>query len=195
MFILVYSIDNQESFEQVKRLQEQVWECKGQSKSDKQSGIRSHSKKKPDVPMIIVGNKCDKEKSRVIGMDELQSLTEGVNCCDYVEASAKKNINIEEIFMKLFVQANLPQEMSPSLHRRVQPNYVGQAKSKDNAQGSSFRRTMTIRRRMSDACGAVAPNARRPSIRTDLLILQTKRSVSQDDERGTRRDSKNCSIQ
>ena len=86
--------------------------------------------------------------------------------------------------------------MNPSLHRRVQPNYVpGQtAKAKEAVQGS-FRRTMTIRRRMSDACGTVAPNARRPSIRTDLLILQTQRSVSQDDERGTRRDAKNCCIQ
>ena len=27
---------------------------------------------------------------------------------------------------------------------------------------------------MSDACGAVAPNVRRPSIRTDLLLLQTR---------------------
>jgi len=33
---------------------------------------------------------------------------------------------------------------------------------------------MTLRRRLSDACGAVALDARRPSIRSDLLIVQTK---------------------
>jgi hypothetical protein len=27
---------------------------------------------------------------------------------------------------------------------------------------------------LSDACGVVAPNVRRPSIRTDLMIMRTK---------------------
>ena len=34
--------------------------------------------------------------------------------------------------------------------------------------------TLSIKRRLSDACGVVAPNVRRPSIRTDLMIMRTK---------------------
>ena len=175
LFILVYSIDNRESFEEVKRLQLQVWESKGQSPQQGQS------QKRPNVPMVLVGNKCDKETEREISTDELKALTEGIPSCGAVETSAKKNINIEEIFLKLFMLAQLPTEMSPSLHRKVQPTYVGGSPS---ASGS-FRRGVTIRRRLSDACGAVAPNTRRPSIRTDLLILQTKHPVGTgDSERG-----------
>ena len=33
---------------------------------------------------------------------------------------------------------------------------------------------LSVRRRLSDACGAVAPNVRRPSLRTDLMILKKK---------------------
>ncbi len=161
----MYSVDNRESFEEIKRLQEQIWESKGISKE--------RPRKRRIVPMVFVGNKADKESKRVIGTDELITLAEGIPGSGCVETSAKKNHNIEEIFLKLFVLAQLPTEMSPSLHRKVQPTYVGNSTS----SGGSFRRGVTIRRRLSDACGAIAPNPRRPSIRTDLLILQTKKNA------------------
>ena len=159
-------------------------------------------KKKPLVPMVIVGNKCDRESDREVGTDELIALAEGAPGCGFVESSAKKNVNIEEIFIKLFCLGKLPTEMSPSMHRKVQPSYVPGRDSKEeksNGGGSpsgSFRKGVSIRRRLSDACGAVAPNARRPSIRTDLLILQTQRSLHGGslDETGRDRDNK-CSIQ
>ena len=140
--------------------------------------------------MVIVGNKCDKEGHREVGTDELIALTEGAQGTGCVETSAKKNINIEEIFLKLFMLAKLPTEMSPSLHRKVQPSYVGG----NTGSGGAFRRGVTIRRRLSDACGTVAPNARRPSIRTDLLILQTQRSVDSEGATG-RVDSSKCLLQ
>lgn len=37
-----------------------------------------------------------------------------------------------------------------------------------------FRYTLSVKRRLSDACGVVTPNVRRPSIRTDLMIMRTK---------------------
>ena len=152
--------------------------------------------------MLIVGNKCDKESEREVGTDELISLADGAPGCGFVESSAKKNVNIEEIFVKLFCLGKLPTEMSPSMHRKVQPSYVPGKDSKEeksNGGGSpsgSFRKGVSIRRRLSDACGAVAPNARRPSIRTDLLILQTQRSLHGGslDETGRDRDNK-CSVQ
>ena len=91
---------------------------------------------------------------------------------------------VEEIYIQLFYLARLPTEMSPSQHRRVPITYVGGGSAKmkkgislDGEPGQSRAQrvgTSLLRRQMSDACGAVAPNVRRPSIRTDLLLLQTR---------------------
>lgn len=130
------------------------------------------TRKLPIIPIVIVGNKCDKEKNRVIDPSEPEQLSEGIPHCEYIESSAKKNINIEESFIRLFDLANLPMEMSPSLHRKVHPEYT----SGDGS--SSSKRGMSIRRKMSDACGTIAPNVRRPSIRTDLLVAQMRTNTS-----------------
>jgi GTPase SAR1 family protein len=182
IFILVYSIDNRESFEEVKHLHEQILQTKGQSTT---GGGRL--KRKNLVPIVIVGNKCDKEHSRAVETSEMKELSDSYPSCACIEASAKKNINIEEIFLKLFVLAKLPTEMSPSLHRKVQPSSV------DTSSTRGSKRGMTLRRRLSDACGAVTPNARRPSIRTDLLSFQARQNMSETDLE-SRRDGK-CSLQ
>jgi len=96
------------------------------------------------------------------------------------------------MFVKLFLLAKLPTEMSPSQHRKIQPSmYLGvPGEDASAAAGTSSagppttggtsprsirHRMVSLRRRLSDACGAVAVNARRPSIRTDLLTLQQVR--------------------
>ena len=166
----------------MKHLHEQILQTKGQSTPG-----TSRIKRKNLVPIVIVGNKCDREHSRAVEATEMKELSDSYPSCACIEVSAKKNINIEEIFLKLFVLAKLPTEMSPSLHRKVQPSCV------DNTSPRGSRRGMTLRRRLSDACGAVAPNARRPSIRTDLLALQTRQNMS-DPDLDSRRDGK-CLIQ
>ncbi|XP_074649226.1 dexamethasone-induced Ras-related protein 1-like [Tubulanus polymorphus] len=170
LFILVFAVDSQESYEEVLRLREQICESKGQTQVGKVKG------EKKKVPMVIVGNKMDKDRDKVVDTEEVQTIAESDPCCAFLETSAKKNVNINEIFVKLFMLASLPTEMSPSLHRKVQPNYV----SSSGSSGST--RRVTIRRRLSDACGAVAPNVRRPSIRTDLKSLEDKDNISQTSE-------------
>ena len=165
LFILVYSIGSRESFEEVTRLRNQILECKSQCKE-------SINRKSFYTPMVLVGNKCDKEKDRVIDQSEAAALISGQPSTDFLESSAKKNINIDEIFVRLFQVGKLPTEMSPALHRKVHPNYVSGSANSGNRKGVS------IRRKMSDACGAIAPNVRRPSIRTDLLVAQTRTTQS-----------------
>ena len=143
------------------RLRNQILECKSQCKE----GV---NRKSFYTPMVLVGNKCDKEKDRVIDQSEAMALISGQPASDFLETSAKKDLNIDEIFVRLFQVAKLPTEMSPALHRKVNPNYVSGSASSGNRKGVS------IRRKMSDACGAIAPNVRRPSIRTDLLVAQTR---------------------
>jgi len=108
---------------------------------------------------------------------------------------------MKQMFVKLFLLAKLPTEMSPSQHRKIQPTpYLGvpgenasapagtssgssgpgSPISAGNSPRSIRHRMVSLRRRLSDACGAVAVNARRPSIRTDLLTLQqTRRTLGQ----------------
>lgn len=99
-------------------------------------------------------------------------LTEIYENCMFIETSAKKNINIEESFTRIFDLGNLPLEMSPSQHRKVHPFYVSGSSSPTGRKG------MSIRRKMSDACGTIAPNVRRPSIRTDLMVAQMRTKTS-----------------
>ncbi|XP_052791169.1 GTP-binding protein Rhes-like isoform X2 [Mya arenaria] len=167
LFILVFSINSRESFEEVTRLRNQIIECKSQCK------LGSANRKTIHTPMVIVGNKRDlKEKERVVDPSEPESLIDGQPLSDYIEVSAKKDINIDEIFLRLFRLAKLPTEMSPALHRKVTPSYVSSSVTSQKGRGVS------IRRKMSDACGAIAPNVRRPSIRTDLLVAKTRTNLN-----------------
>ncbi|XP_052262572.1 dexamethasone-induced Ras-related protein 1-like [Dreissena polymorpha] len=166
LFILVFSINSRDSFDEVARLRKQIIECKSQCK------LGSTNRKTIHTPMVLVGNKCDKEKERIIDPSEPLALIAGQQMSDYIETSAKKDINIDEIFLRLFRLGKLPTEMSPALHRKVTPSYIGSSVT------HSGKRSLSLRRKMSDACGAIAPNVRRPSIRTDLLVAQTRTNLN-----------------
>lgn len=59
LFVLVFSMDSRESFEEVIRLREQILETKMSAAAN--SGGRASKRNIPRVPMAIAGNKCDKE--------------------------------------------------------------------------------------------------------------------------------------
>ena len=92
--ILVYAIDDWDTFEAVAVLRDQV--------------IRF----RPDMPIVVVGNKIDLDRK-----DQDKSVAELVVECDwengYVECSAKLNINIQEIFKEILKQAKVEVEQSP----------------------------------------------------------------------------------
>ena len=52
-----------------------------------------------DVPMILVGNKCDLEDERVVGKDQGLNLARQFNNCAFLESSAKSKINVNEVIM------------------------------------------------------------------------------------------------
>merc|ERR1711898_32238 len=58
-FVLVYSITAQSTFNDLQDLREQILRVKDTD----------------DVPMVLVGNKCDLEDERVVGRDQGQSLS------------------------------------------------------------------------------------------------------------------------
>lgn len=65
--------------------------------------------------------------------------------------------------------------MAPDHHKRVTATF-GAPCTLPPTQHSTTRtkKALSIKRKLSDACGVVAPNVRRPSIRTDLMIMKTK---------------------
>merc|ERR1719210_2909349 len=89
-FVLVYSITSQSTFNDLTDLREQILRVKDRE----------------DVPMCLVGNKCDLEDERVVGTDQGRALAEKFNACTFMETSAKQKINVNEIFFDLVRQIN-----------------------------------------------------------------------------------------
>ena len=92
--ILVYAVDDWDTFEEVAVLRDQV------------------IKFRPDIPIVVVGNKIDLDRE-----DKDKSVAELVVECDwengYVESSAKCNINIKEIFKEILKKMKIDVDQSP----------------------------------------------------------------------------------
>lgn len=79
-FVLVYSITAQSTFNDLQDLREQILRVKDTD----------------DVPMVLVGNKCDLEDERVVGKDQGVNLARQFNCA-FMETSAKAKINVNDV--------------------------------------------------------------------------------------------------
>ncbi|GMH77086.1 hypothetical protein TL16_g07290 [Triparma laevis f. inornata] len=81
-YLLVYSIADRSSFEEITVFKEKILRAKDVDK----------------VPMILVGNKCDLDDAhREVQVNEGEELAEQLGC-PFMETSAKEKINNEECF-------------------------------------------------------------------------------------------------
>lgn len=105
-FVLVYSITSQATFNDLLELRDQIARVKDTA----------------DVPMVLVGNKCDlgwylflslsvqysinhfcfQEDERVVSKDQGQTLARQFNCT-FLEASAKLKVNVPEVTLMLII--------------------------------------------------------------------------------------------
>ncbi|XP_036152223.1 dexamethasone-induced Ras-related protein 1 [Myotis myotis] len=161
VFILVFSLDNRESFEEAQRLKQQILDTK--------SCLKNKPKGRVDVPLVLCGNKGDRDLHREVEPAEVrQLLGDGPQRCAYFEVSAKKNSSLDPMFRALFAMAGLPGEMSPGLHRRVSAQHC-------EALHQALRGGKPLRAGgPGGALGIVAPFARRPSVHSDLLCVREK---------------------
>ncbi|XP_063069439.1 rasd family member 4 [Engraulis encrasicolus] len=102
-FALVYAVDDADSLETVKSLRQEILEVK-QDKC---------------TPIVVVGNKSDcGQDARKVSGDEVLPTVELDWNSSFVEASAKENDNVLEVFRELLQQTSLPSRLSPALRRR-----------------------------------------------------------------------------
>jgi len=85
-FLLVYSIDNNDSFAQIKQKYDYI--------------IKRKSKGKKKFSVIIVGNKCDLENERKVSKEEVELYGKN-NGVMTIETSALNGINVNEAFLKV----------------------------------------------------------------------------------------------
>lgn len=167
VFILVFSLDNRDSFEEVQRLKQQILDTK--------SCLKNKTKENADVPLVVCGNKGDRDFYREVEPREIQQLVgDDPRRCAYFEISAKRNSSLDEMFRALFAMAKLPSEMSPDLHRKVSVQYCDALHSKKALRAKWLQRAGRGGGDPGDAFGIVAPFARRPSVHSDLLYIREK---------------------
>eukprot|EP00339_Tiarina_fusa_P020090 CAMPEP_0117040294 /NCGR_PEP_ID=MMETSP0472-20121206/28210_1 /TAXON_ID=693140 ORGANISM="Tiarina fusus, Strain LIS" /NCGR_SAMPLE_ID=MMETSP0472 /ASSEMBLY_ACC=CAM_ASM_000603 /LENGTH=199 /DNA_ID=CAMNT_0004750991 /DNA_START=22 /DNA_END=621 /DNA_ORIENTATION=+ len=94
-FIIVYSITSTHSFHQVKTFKQQVTRVKDED----------------NLPMMLVGNKCDLEEEREVPTEEGVALAEKLGC-QFKEASAKTRKNVEESFYDLVRASRKPKKIA-----------------------------------------------------------------------------------
>jgi len=86
-YILVYDITDEVSFEEIKQLQVKI--------------IRTREElSETETAIIVVGNKADLESSRSVPKTSGQAFAIA-NGCEFIESSAKSDLNIDAIFTNL----------------------------------------------------------------------------------------------
>jgi Ras-related protein Rab-1A len=86
--VYVFDLTQKESFDHIKNWKEEV---------EKVSGF---------IPNVLVGNKCDLTESKVVSIEESNSLKEIVGACSFDETSAKLGTHVDDIFLKLSLEMN-----------------------------------------------------------------------------------------
>ncbi|MCJ1472287.1 Ras GTPase [Lambiella insularis] len=83
-FLLVYSINSRQSFEEIQVFKQQILRVKD----------------KDYFPIIIVGNKCDLDAEREVSTQEGEAMARGFGC-KFIETSAKSRINVDNAFSEI----------------------------------------------------------------------------------------------
>ena len=83
-FLIVYSITMRDTFSDVNRFYDHI----------------KSVKEEEDVPLIVVGSKCDLDGDREVPTSEGKTLSEKFGV-PFFETSAKTRVNVDEVFFEL----------------------------------------------------------------------------------------------
>lgn len=99
-FVIVYSITSHQTFHDIKALRDQILRVKGADQ----------------VPILLVGNKCDLEHQRQVRNQEGYALAEFWGC-PFVECSAKVAQNVNTVFAEIVREMNFVQKQKQQFKR------------------------------------------------------------------------------
>ncbi|XP_076040559.1 ras-related protein Rap-1b-like isoform X2 [Oratosquilla oratoria] len=146
-FVIVYAVNNEQSFYEAQTLWNLITKIKGVD----------------SVPVVVVGNKVDLDRERVVTFQRAQGWvdTDMANA-SYLETSAKYNINVAELFKQLLIRtyglAN--NEMTETSGAR------GRLKSLGNIMEVVRRRSFSLAQAAS--CSAIPDH---PDIRDNKCVI------------------------
>jgi GTPase SAR1 family protein len=147
-FILVFDITSRATFDELAVFAEQVSRAK-----DANFG---------DVPMVVVGNKCDLEHQRAVTSVEAQQFAASIGA-SFIECSAKQRFNVEEVFAQAVREIKrIETPTNSNSHNASQKRNVAAANNNSNQK---------------KAAAAKKPSSLKQKLRR-LFGMKNKKSVS-----------------
>ncbi len=86
--MLVYSITARATFDRIERFRHQI----------------SRVKDTDEIPMVLVGNKSDRQSEREVSKQDGEQLARRLNC-QFIETSAKTRANLEDAYYNVVRQS------------------------------------------------------------------------------------------
>jgi len=122
-FLLVFSICNMNSFYELSELREQIIRIKDDD----------------DVPLVLVGNKCDMEEDRVVSRARAFQAAQGWGSKPYYETSARRRTNVDEVFVNLCRQI-IQKESGGSAGFGANPDSLSRTRTQRHGDDQRYRR-------------------------------------------------------
>ncbi|XP_071778989.1 GTP-binding protein Rhes [Centroberyx gerrardi] len=154
IFLLVFSVDDGESFKEACELRDEIKAAKTKLLKLKDTAR---------VPIVMCGNKVDLDAQRVVSRIEMREIL-GEDAAIF-ETSAKEDTGLEGMFRALATLGGLPDQTSPSQHQTISIlTYQSLCTGQRGRRGSRAPG-------LAAPCAAVDPLARRPSFTSDLRLV------------------------
>ena len=100
-FLLVYSVADIDSFNKIKSYCDEI--------------TRVKDSERKDIPIVLVGNKCDMEDSCQVTREQGEELARQLNC-PFFETSAKDGVCVDDAFAEIVreIRTHCPPEPEPA---------------------------------------------------------------------------------
>lgn len=98
-FVVVYSLTNNQTFQDIRPMKELITRVKGTER----------------VPILLVANKVDLDHQREVDYADGYSLSQQWGC-PFIEASAKNRTNVNEVFAEIVREMNVSPEKEKKIY-------------------------------------------------------------------------------
>ncbi|QFZ28529.1 putative ras-related RSR1 protein [Clavispora lusitaniae] len=115
-FLLVYSVTDENSLKEMLALREQVLRIKDTD----------------NVPMVLIGNKCDLDDERVLSIDDGIKVSQSWGLVPFYETSAMYKTNVDEAFIDV-VRQIMRKEAQMSAEKKQQKELLKQQAAEADA--------------------------------------------------------------